>query len=157
MKWKMFVVLTISMLLAVPFAFGADETAKEPTKKYVIGMSQCNLGEPWRVQMNADVKAAADKHPELEVIFKDAQNKAEVQQAHIGEFVDQKVDLIIISPKEAKPLTRPVEDAMKAGIPVIGAGGVYSQQHADAMLAEGALAVQLDSVFWRSAGYRLFI
>jgi ribose transport system substrate-binding protein len=119
MKWKMFVVLTISMLLAVPFAFGAEETAKEPTKKYVIGMSQCNLGEPWRVQMNADVKAAADKHPELEVIFKDAQNKAEVQQAHIGEFVDQKVDLIIISPKEAKPLTRPVEDAMKAGIPVI--------------------------------------
>ena len=37
-------------------------------------MSQCNLGEPWRVQMNADIKAAAAKHPELKVIFKDAQN-----------------------------------------------------------------------------------
>ncbi len=24
--------------------------------------SQCNLGEPWRVQMNADIKAAAAKH-----------------------------------------------------------------------------------------------
>jgi ribose transport system substrate-binding protein len=69
--------------------------------------------------MNDDVRNAAAKHSELEVIFKDAQNKSEVQQAHVREFVDQGVDLIIISPKEAKPLTRPVEEAMDAGIPVI--------------------------------------
>ena len=24
--------------------------------RWVVGMSQCNLGEPWRVQMNADIK-----------------------------------------------------------------------------------------------------
>jgi hypothetical protein len=35
-------------------------------------MSQCNLGEPWRVQMNADIKMAADQHPEISVVFKDA-------------------------------------------------------------------------------------
>jgi dihydroorotate dehydrogenase len=52
---------------------------------------------------------------------------------------------------------RVVHELSQLGIPVIGAGGVYSQQHVDAMLAEGALAVQLDSVFWRSVGYRLFI
>ena len=40
---------------------GAAGKAKD---SYTIGMSQCNLGEPWRVQMNADIKAAADKHPE---------------------------------------------------------------------------------------------
>lgn len=34
------------------------------------------------------------------------------------------------------------------GIPVIGAGGVYSMPDAEAMLAAGALAVQLDSVLW---------
>jgi dihydroorotate dehydrogenase len=49
-----------------------------------------------------------------------------------------------------------VHELSQLGIPVIGAGGVYSQQHANAMLAEGALAVQLDSVFWRSAGCRVF-
>jgi dihydroorotate dehydrogenase (NAD+) catalytic subunit len=37
----------------------------------------------------------------------------------------------------------------QAGIPVIGAGGVYNQEHIDAMLAAGALAVQLDAVLWR--------
>lgn len=86
---------------------------------YTIGMSQCNLGEPWRVQMNADVKAAASKHPELEVIYKDAQNDTLKQRAHVEEFVSAGVDLIIISPKEAQPLTEPVAKAMAAGIPVI--------------------------------------
>jgi dihydroorotate dehydrogenase (NAD+) catalytic subunit len=35
------------------------------------------------------------------------------------------------------------------GIPVIGAGGVYSRSQAQAMLAAGAVGVQLDAVLWR--------
>jgi len=88
-------------------------------RTYTIGMSQCNLGEPWRVQMNADIKNAADKHPELKVVFKDAQNDTLKQRAHVEEFVSAKVNLLIISPKEAQPLTEPVAKAMEAGIPVI--------------------------------------
>jgi ribose transport system substrate-binding protein len=88
-------------------------------KTYVIGMSQCNLGEPWRVQMNADVRAAAEKHENLRVVFKDAQNDTLKQRAHVEEFVSARVDLLIISPKEAQPLTEPVAKAVNAGIPVI--------------------------------------
>jgi ribose transport system substrate-binding protein len=87
--------------------------------KYVIGMSQCNLGEPWRVQMNADVKAEADKHPEIKMVFKDANNDVLTQRAQVEEFVSAKVNLLIISPKEAQPLAEPVSKAMAAGIPVI--------------------------------------
>jgi ribose transport system substrate-binding protein len=87
--------------------------------RWSIGMSQCNLGEPWRVQMNADIRKAAGKHPELTVFFKDAQNDNLRQTAHIEEFVRQKVNLIIVSPKEAAPLTRPVAAAFGEGIPVI--------------------------------------
>lgn len=94
-------------------------TAPKTRSTYTIGMSQCNLGEPWRVQMNADVKAAADKHPNLKVVFKDAQNDTLKQRSHVEEFVSAGVDLIIISPKEAAPLTEPVAKAMDAGIPVI--------------------------------------
>lgn len=83
-----------------------------------IGMSQCNLGEPWRVQMNDDIRRAAAVHPELKVIFKDAQNDTLKQRSHIEEFISAGVDLIIISPKEAQPLTEPVAKAMQAGIPV---------------------------------------
>lgn len=97
----------------------AAANSPAPQKQFIIGMSQCNLGEPWRVQMNADIAAAAAKHPELKVIFKDAQNHALDQRAQVEEFVSAGVNLIIISPKEAAPLTEPVAHAMAAGIPVI--------------------------------------
>jgi ribose transport system substrate-binding protein len=84
-----------------------------------IGMSQCNLNEPWRVQMDADIAAAAKEHPELSVEFKDAQNDELRQRSHVEEFVAAGVDLIIISPKEAAPLTLPVAAAVEVGIPVI--------------------------------------
>ena len=87
--------------------------------RWTIGMSQCNLGEPWRVQMNADIKKAAERHPEISVTYKDAQNDNLRQAAHLEEFVRAGVKLIIISPKEAAPLTRPVADAYSKGIPVI--------------------------------------
>lgn len=96
---------------------GGGAAAAEKT--LTIGMSQCNLGEPWRVQMNQDIAAAAAKHPNLKVVYKDAQNDTLKQRAHVEEFVSAKVDLLIISPKEAAPLTEPVAKALEAGIPVI--------------------------------------
>jgi len=87
--------------------------------KYVIGMSQCNLGEPWRVQMNADIRKAAAEHPELTLVFKDAQNDTLKQRAHVEEFVSSKVSVLVVSPKEAAPLTAPVAEAFRQGIPVI--------------------------------------
>lgn len=86
---------------------------------WVIGMSQCNLGEPWRVQMNDDLKKAAEKQPNLKLVFKDAQNDSLRQRAQVEELVGQNIDLLIISPKEAAPLTQPVAEAYKKKIPVI--------------------------------------
>lgn len=96
---------------------GAKDTATEA--KWTIGMSQCNLGEPWRVQMNADIKKAAEAHPQIKVIFKDAQNDTLRQQNQVREFIGAKVDVIIVSPKEAAPLTPVVAEAYRKGISVI--------------------------------------
>jgi ribose transport system substrate-binding protein len=119
-------ILVVGTLLLAgcgPSEPGSTSKTEAPDKKaktsFTIGMSQCNLGEPWRVEMNAQIKAAADKHKNLQVIFKDAQNETLKQRAHVEEFVSAGVDLIIISPKEAQPLTEPVAKAMDAGIPVI--------------------------------------
>lgn len=102
-----------------PASPGSEAKTETSGRTYTIGMSQCNLGEPWRVQMNADIRKAAEQHPELKVVYKDAQNDTLQQRAQVEEFVSAKVDLIIISPKEAQPLTEPVAHAMAAGIPVI--------------------------------------
>src|SRR5260221_13039094 len=117
-------IITVSFLLtgcskSEPEAASNGGSEKKAKSAYTIGMSQCNLGEPWRVEMNAQIKAAADKQPSLKVIFKDAQNDTLKQRAHVEEFVGAGVDLIIISPKEAQPLTEPVGKAMDAHIPVI--------------------------------------
>jgi ribose transport system substrate-binding protein len=98
---------------------GASRHAGTAADPFVIGMSQCNLGEPWRVQMNEDVKRAAAAHANLKVLWKDAQNDSLTQRAQVEELVGQKIDLLIISPKEAAPLTKPVAEAFRKGIPVI--------------------------------------
>ena len=41
-----------------------------------------------------------------------------------------------------------VHSAARIGMPVIGAGGVWSMENAEAMLAAGALAVQVDAALW---------
>ncbi|MDI6775267.1 MAG: substrate-binding domain-containing protein [Verrucomicrobiota bacterium] len=69
--------------------------------------------------MNADIKKAADMHPDFKVVYKDAQNDTLKQVSQIEEFVSAGVDLLIVSPKEAAPLTPPVAAALKKGIPVI--------------------------------------
>jgi len=87
--------------------------------KWVIGMSQCNRAEPWREQMDSDIEKYTGQHPELKVLFKDAANDSNTQQDQVRELIEQGVHLLIISPKEAKPLTAPVKEAYDKGIPVI--------------------------------------
>src|SRR5688572_29104898 len=41
-----------------------------------------------------------------------------------------------------------VYSAAKLGLPVIGAGGVWTKENAEAMIAAGALAVQVDVALW---------
>jgi dihydroorotate dehydrogenase (NAD+) catalytic subunit len=42
--------------------------------------------------------------------------------------------------------------ALDLGLPLVGAGGIYSIEDARKMLAAGAAAVQLDAVLWRDPG-----
>lgn len=93
--------------------------AGTPDDPFLIGMSQCNLGEPWRVQMNKDIRHAAAPYPNIKVVYKDAQNNSLTQRAQVEELVAQGIDLLIISPKEAAPLTQPVAEVHRKGIPVI--------------------------------------
>ncbi|MGO5115385.1 substrate-binding domain-containing protein [Candidatus Avoscillospira sp. LCP25S3_F1] len=97
----------------------STEDSGTTEEKYIIGMSQCNLGEPWRVAMNNQIAAAAEEYPMFEVIYSDAAQDNSKQIADIQNFIQMGVDLIIASPNEAKPLTNVIKEAYDAGIPVI--------------------------------------
>lgn len=86
---------------------------------YLIGMSQANKGEPWRQAMNDQIAAAAAAYPELEVVFADAAQNNAKQVADVENFLQQGIDLLIISPNEAAPLTDVVAKACAQGVPVI--------------------------------------
>src|SRR3954470_8168050 len=46
-------------------------------KKFKIGFSQATTIEPWRAQFNKDIIAEAAKHPEVELIVTDGEDKTE--------------------------------------------------------------------------------
>ena len=87
--------------------------------KYVIGFSQANNAEPYRAHVNDELTAAAAKVPQFTLQIADGAGNVNTQTSQMDNFITQKVDLILISPFEAAPLTPAVARAMKAGIPVI--------------------------------------
>jgi ribose transport system substrate-binding protein len=100
-------------------ALAAAGCGRREAPRHLIGFSQCNLGEPWRVAMNAEVVERAKDFPELEIVFADAQQDNAKQVADVETFLRQRIELLMISPNEARPLTPIVERVFKAGIPVI--------------------------------------
>jgi len=74
--------------------------------------------EPWRVQFNKDIKAEAAKHPEVELLISDGEDRTEKQVADVENFIRQEVDALLVSPKESAGLTGVVLEAIDAKIPV---------------------------------------
>jgi len=88
--------------------------------KYVIGYSQSNNAEPYRAQLNLQLTHYVSQHPELQLLpIADAQQDSSRQVSQVQAFIQQKVDILIVSPNEPDPLTPPVQQACDAGIPVI--------------------------------------
>ncbi len=111
---------TLIKVTAAGLVAGALPRARaHAAAKYRIGFSQATILETWRVQFNKDMKREAEKHPEIELIIADGQNKTEKQVADVENFISQGVDVLIVSPKESAGLTPVVEKAIDAGIPVI--------------------------------------
>ena len=104
-------------LLMMLFFFSCSTLQED--KQYVIGFSQCTGGDAWRKAMHDEMKRELSFYPGYELVIKDAKSSTSKQQEHIRQFIEQKVDLLIVSPNEAEPVTPLVEEAFEQGIPVI--------------------------------------
>ncbi|HYE84375.1 MAG TPA: substrate-binding domain-containing protein [Clostridia bacterium] len=120
-RYGALLLLSAVLLPAAFFLSGCERPVgdnPEDQVKYVIGMSQANLGEPWRVVMNREIMEEAAKHEEIKVIFTDAAQDSQKQVKDVEKLLGYGIDLLMISPNEAEPLTPIVEKAYE-GIPVI--------------------------------------
>lgn len=88
------------------------------TPRFRIGVSQCSDDE-WRHQMNNEMLREALFYNGVEVDIRTAKDDNACQTEDIRYFMEAGVDLLIVAPNEAEPITPVVEEAYDRGIPVI--------------------------------------
>lgn len=98
------------------FTLGIQEVK---SKQYHIGFSQCSTSDLWRKSQIRLMEIEMAFYPKIKMTVKDAKGNSETQVRHIQEFLDDKIDLLIVSPNESAPLAPIVERVYKSGIPVI--------------------------------------
>lgn len=120
MKNKKYIFFITVCLLAIVTAILLRNNKEKifGEKKFVIGVSEANLYEPWRMSMNEEIKDEAKKHNELSMIYKDAASDVEKQKQDIKDLVGFGVDLLIVSINDSKELLESVNEVYK-NIPVI--------------------------------------
>ena len=69
--------------------------------------------------MNNAMELQASLYPNVTLSISNADYNVENQIKQLKEFIAADVDIIIVSPIQSKPITPIVEEAMKAGIPVL--------------------------------------
>jgi ribose transport system substrate-binding protein len=108
-------------IVAATAALGllAVQHSSAQSKQYLIGFSQLAFDDPWRVAFNNQMTKAAGKFSDFKLVTVNAQRDSAKQVADVENLVQQKIDLLIISPNEAAPLTTIVKKVYDSGIPVI--------------------------------------
>ncbi len=87
-------------------------------QNFIIGVSQCSNDE-WRSRMNEEISRESLFYPNLKVEIRTAKDNNREQIEDIEEFIAKGVDLLVVSPNEAKAITPVVEKAYDRGIPVV--------------------------------------
>lgn len=73
----------------------------------------------WREVANSEMMQEASFYSNISLVIRSVHDDSEQQIRDIERFINDKVDLLVISPNEAESLTPVVEKAYDAGIPVI--------------------------------------
>jgi ribose transport system substrate-binding protein len=89
--------------------------AKKDT--YKVGFAQTESNNPWRLAQTKSMQDEAAKRG-WQLVYTDAAGSAAKQVADVRSMIAQKVDVILLSPREEKPLIPAVMEAKKAGIPM---------------------------------------
>ncbi|MCC6288195.1 MAG: substrate-binding domain-containing protein [Chitinophagaceae bacterium] len=91
----------------------------QTSRKYRIGISQLGEGDEWRKDMKEELYRELVFYPNIEAIYRQADYSSDKQVEQIKELMQQDIDLLIVCPYEAAPLTPVVEEAYNKGIKVV--------------------------------------
>ena len=91
---------------------------RQDAPRFRIGVAQCSA-DSWRHKMNDEILREAMFYDGVSVEIRSAADDNRKQAEDVHYFIDEGVDLLIISANEAAPMTPIVEEAYQKGIPVI--------------------------------------
>ena len=91
---------------------------RQDAPHFRIGVAQCS-DDSWRHKMNDEILREAMFYEGVSVEIRSAGDDNSKQAEDVHYFMDEGVDLLIISANEAAPMTPIVEEAYQKGIPVI--------------------------------------
>lgn len=106
----LFAILTLFILCAC--------TSKTEHGEFNIGVSQCS-GGGWRDKQNSEMQRELLLHDGFDIELRCADDNIEKQIEDIQYFINQKVDILVVSPYESEPLSPVIKKAYEAGIPVV--------------------------------------
>lgn len=86
---------------------------------YKIGISQLGEGDEWRKDMKEELYRELVFYPHIEAIYRQADYNSNKQIEQIKELINKDIDLLIVCPYEAAPLTSVVEEAFHKGIKIV--------------------------------------
>lgn len=108
-----------SLILNLIILSGLLTACTESGRIYKIGVSQCSQGR-WREKVNREMLAAQHLYEhDVKVSIADSYDDTELQIRQIDSLADSGIDLLIVAPNEAAPLTEAITRVRQKGIPVI--------------------------------------
>lgn len=111
MKRKLHLIIYVAIIVLM------TGCAQQP-RKYVIGVSQCSE-DVWRDKLNDELKMGEYLNDSLIVKLASSNDDNVLQNKQVNQFIDEGVDLLIVSPNQLSAISKSVERAYDKGIPVI--------------------------------------
>lgn len=111
MKRKLHLIIYVAIIVLL------TGCAQQP-RKYVIGVSQCSE-DIWRDKLNNELKMGEYLNDSLIVKLASSNDNNVLQNKQVNQFIDEGVDLLIVSPNQLSAISKAVERAYDKGIPVI--------------------------------------
>lgn len=111
MKRKLHLIIYVAIIVLL------TGCAQQP-RKYVIGVSQCSE-DIWRDKLNDELKMGEYLNDSLIVKLASSNDDNVLQNKQVNQFIDEGVDLLIVSPNQLSAISKALERAYDKGIPVI--------------------------------------
>lgn len=111
-----------------------QSSASGGKSKIVVGFSMATLKED-RWLRDRDIFTAKAKQEGIDVIVSNANNDSQIQYEQVQDMIRRKIDVLVIAPQDRNAAAKCVQEAKKAGIPVISYDRLVCNANADVYIS----------------------